>query len=166
LVQLQLSRRLLARSRILSTKTAGKIPTKGVWVSRQYNATHIISIPGNWLIGGDLAVLMTAERHFLLEVQSTRARFLTCEMWIDKAAVANMISPRSLRSPWIGTEILFRYCDAFFAAGRAKDTTLASFSFALTSTWPGAVTDTGEQGRSCCLHDRPQRRNPDLVAAR
>jgi hypothetical protein len=74
-------------SRILSTKPAGEIPTKGVWVSRQYNATHIISIPGNWLIGGDLAVLMTAERHFLLEVQSSRARFLACEMWIDKAAI-------------------------------------------------------------------------------
>jgi hypothetical protein len=38
----------------------GKMLTKGVWVSPQHNATHIISIPGNWLIGGELAVLMTA----------------------------------------------------------------------------------------------------------
>jgi hypothetical protein len=86
-------------SRILSTKPAGEIPTKGVWVSRQYNATHIISIPGNWLIGGDLAVLMTAERHFLLEVQSEPDRFPATETWAGKVAIdAQLISPRSLRS--------------------------------------------------------------------
>jgi hypothetical protein len=52
-----------------------------VWVSPQYNATHIISIPGNWLIGGDLAVLLTAERHFLLDVQFEPDRFWRSEMW-------------------------------------------------------------------------------------
>jgi hypothetical protein len=68
LVHLQLSGRFLARSRILSKKPAGEMLTRGVWVSPQYNATHIISIPGNWLIGGDLAALTTAERHFPLDV--------------------------------------------------------------------------------------------------
>jgi hypothetical protein len=50
-------------------KARGEMLIKRVWVSPQYNATHIISIPGNWLIGGDLAVLMTAKRHFLLDAQ-------------------------------------------------------------------------------------------------
>jgi hypothetical protein len=74
----------------------GVIPTKRVWVSRQYNATHIISIPGNWLIGGDLAVLMTAERHFLLEVQSEPDRFPTTGTWAGKVAIdAQLIASQS-----------------------------------------------------------------------
>jgi hypothetical protein len=56
-------------------KPAGELLTRGVWVSPRYNATHIISIPGNWLIGGDLAALTTAERHFLPEVQSEPDQF-------------------------------------------------------------------------------------------
>jgi hypothetical protein len=81
-----LSGRFLARSRILSKKPAGEILTRGVWVSPQYNATHIISIPGNWLIGGDLAALMTAERHFLLEVQYEPDGFLATRDLADKVA--------------------------------------------------------------------------------
>jgi hypothetical protein len=68
-VHWQLSGRFLARSRILSKKACGGDADQGS-VAPQYNATHINSIPGNWLIGGDLAALMTAERHFPLDVQS------------------------------------------------------------------------------------------------
>jgi hypothetical protein len=59
-------------------KARGEIPTKGVWVSLQHNATHIISIPE---IGRLAAILrpMTAERQFLTEMRSEPGHFLTCE---------------------------------------------------------------------------------------
>jgi hypothetical protein len=71
----------------LVKKARGGDADQGVWVSPQYNATHIISIPGNWLIGGDLAALMTAERHFLLEVQYEPDRFLATGDLAVKVAI-------------------------------------------------------------------------------
>jgi dienelactone hydrolase len=55
---------------VVNKACGGETSTEGRWVSPQHNATRIISIPGNGLIGGDLAILISAEQQFLLDVQS------------------------------------------------------------------------------------------------